>query len=75
MPPVVGLITTVISGITSAVSAVAGALGGLVSFSGLTAFLASPIGSLILGLGIQLLLSPFLRFRNQGISRLLNSVV
>lgn len=65
MPPVVGLITTVISGITSAVSAVAGAIGGLVSFSGLTAFLASPIGSLVLGLGIQLLLSPFLSRRQQ----------
>ncbi|QWY83143.1 hypothetical protein [Rhizobium phage RHph_X2_24] len=65
MPPVVSLIGAVISGITSAVTAAVGSLGGLLGFSSLAGFLASPIGSLVLGLGLQLLLSPLLSRRSQ----------
>lgn len=65
MPPVIGALGAIISGITSALTAAAASLGGLVSFAGLGAFLASPIGSLILGLGLQLLLSPFLSKKQQ----------
>lgn len=63
--PITAIITAVISGIGSLGATVGAFLGGLVSFTSLSAFLLSPIGSLILGLGIQLLLSPFLSRRSQ----------
>lgn len=47
-----------ISAISSAVSAVSGLVGG---FSGLIAFLSSPIGALVLGVGIALVSSMFIR--------------
>lgn len=61
MPPLGALIGAVISGLTSAITAIAGALGGLVSFSGLGAFLLSPIGSLVVGIGLQLISALFVR--------------
>ncbi len=63
--PISALIGAIAAGISSAATAVTAALGGLVSFAGLGAFLASPIGNLVLGLGLQLLLSPFLSKRQQ----------
>lgn len=65
MPPVVGIIGAISAGITSALTAATAALSGLVSFAGLGAFLASPIGNIILGIGLQLLISPFLSRRSQ----------
>ena len=61
MPPIGALIGVVISGLTSAITAITGVLGGLVSFSGLGAFLLSPIGSLIIGIGLQLISTLFVR--------------
>jgi hypothetical protein len=59
MPPVIGFFGAIVSGITSALTAAG--LGGLVSFASLGAFLASPIGSLIIGLGISLVSSLFVK--------------
>lgn len=61
MPPVGALLGVIISGVTSAITAISAALGGLVSFAGLGAFLASPIGSLVIGIGLQLISSMFVR--------------
>lgn len=61
MPPIGALIGVVISGLTSAITAITGVLGGLVSFSGLGAFLLSPIGSLVIGIGLQLISTLFVR--------------
>jgi len=64
MPPVAALLGAVISGITSAITAAVGVVSGLVSFAGLGAFLASPLGSLIIGVGLQLISSMFVRRPN-----------
>lgn len=61
MPPVAAAIGAVISGISSAISAAAVSLGGLVSFASIGAFLASPIGALVIGIGLQLIAQMFVR--------------
>lgn len=58
MPPAVGLFAAIASGIQAAISAVSGLVGG---WAGLGAFLASPIGSLVIGIGLQLITSLFVR--------------
>ena len=62
MPPVIGFVGAIISGITSAITAVSGLVGG---FAGLSAFLTSPIGALVLGIGLQLILGPLLMRKPQ----------
>lgn len=61
-------ITAIVTAISTAISSVATAAAGLVSFASLGAFLGSPIGSLVLGLGLQLLVSPFLKRKTQSAS-------
>lgn len=63
--PITAIIGAIVSGLGSIGAGITAALGGLVSFTSLSAFLLSPIGSLVLGLGIQLLLSPLLSRRSQ----------
>lgn len=53
--------SALIGAIAAGVSALGTTLSGLVSFASLSAFLASPIGSLIIGIGLQLVSSLFIK--------------
>lgn len=62
MPIIGAFIGAIAAGLGSLAAAVSGAIGGLVgSFGGLSAFLSSPLGSLIVGIGLQLISSLFVR--------------
>jgi len=61
MPPVGAFLAAAAAGITATVSAALVAVGG---WSGIVAFFSSPFGALILGVGLQLVTSLFIRKPN-----------
>jgi hypothetical protein len=61
MPPAVALVTAITTAITSAVTAASAAFTAIGGFSGIVGFLSSPFGALVLGIGLQLISSLFIK--------------
>jgi hypothetical protein len=67
--PITALVTAIVSGLGSIGTAIGGALAttGLVSFASIGAFLGSPIGALVLGVGLNLIVGALFK-KNSGSS-------